>query len=94
VNLRTRLLVGAMRRLPRPDPPTARYLLGVRRELPRPLARVVLGPVGREIDIDDLSLPTTPDRVRVRAPGRRRHARPARRTHPRQWPRPLLLRAQ
>ena len=38
MNLRTRVLVGALRRLPKPDPPTAAYLTGVRRELPWPLA--------------------------------------------------------
>jgi acetyl esterase len=66
VNLRTKLLVGALRRLPKPDPPTAAYLTGVRRELPRPLARVVLGPVGRDIAIDDLSVPVEGARLRVR----------------------------
>ena len=58
MNLRTRVLVAALRRLPKPDPPTAAYLGGVRRELPRPLARVVLGPVGREVALDDLSVPS------------------------------------
>ena len=66
MNLRTRLLVGALRRLPKPDPPTAAYLAGVRRELPRPLARVVLGPVGRDVGIDDLSVPVEGARLRVR----------------------------
>ncbi|WP_375425229.1 alpha/beta hydrolase [uncultured Friedmanniella sp.] len=71
MNLRTRLLVGAVQLLPRPDPPTAAYLVGARRELPRPLARVVLGPVGRSIDIDDLSVPVPssvgePARLRIR----------------------------
>ena len=66
MNLRTRLLVGALRRLPKPDPPTAAYLAGVRRELPRPLARVVLGPVGRDVGVDDLSVPVEGARLRVR----------------------------
>ncbi len=66
VNLRTRLLVGALRRLPKPDPPTAAYLNGVRRELPRRLARVVLGPVGRDVELEDLSVPVEGARVRVR----------------------------
>ncbi len=71
MNLRTRVLTGVMRRMPRPDPPTQAYLVGVRRELPRPLARVVLGPVGRSIDIDDLSIPVPssvadPARLRIR----------------------------
>ena len=66
MNLRTRVLVGALRRLPKPDPPTAAYLAGVRRELPRPLARVVLGPVGRDVGIDDLSVPVPGARIRVR----------------------------
>lgn len=72
MNLRTRVLVGALRRLPKPDPPTAAYLAGVRRELPRPLARVVLGPVGRDVGIDDLSVPVG-DGVRLRVRLYRRH---------------------
>jgi len=66
VNLRTRLLVGALRRLPKPEPPTTAYLAGVRRELPRALARVVLGPVGRDVDVDDVSVPVDGVRLRVR----------------------------
>lgn len=66
MNRRTRLLVGALGALPKPEPPTARYLTGVRRELPRALARVVLGPVGREVDVDDLSVPVAGMRLRVR----------------------------
>lgn len=66
MNLRTRVLVGALRRLPKPDPPTAAYLTGVRRELPRPLARVVLGPVGRDVTLDDLSVPVPGARLRIR----------------------------
>ena len=71
MNLRTRLLVGALRRLPKPEPPTTAYLAGVRRELPRALARVVLGPVGREVDVDDLSVPVEGARLRVRLYRRR-----------------------
>jgi len=77
VNLRTRLLVGALRRLPKPEPPTTAYLVGVRREVPRPLARVVLGPIGREVEVDDLSLPTAPARLRVRLYRRRGAPAPA-----------------
>jgi acetyl esterase len=64
--LRTRVLIGALRRLPKPEPPTAAYLAGVRRELPRRLARLVLGPVGRDVDIDDLSVPVEGARLRIR----------------------------
>lgn len=71
MNLRTRLLTGALRRLPKPDPPTAAYLAGVRRELPPVLARVVLGPVGRDVDVDDLSVPVEGARLRVRLYRRR-----------------------
>jgi len=77
VNLRTRLLVGALGRLPKPEPPTTAYLVGVRRELPRALARVVLGPVGREVDVDEFSLPVTGARVRVRVYRRQGAAVPA-----------------
>lgn len=66
MNRRTRLLVGALTWLPKPEPPTASYLAGVRRELPRALARVVLGPVGRDVDVDDISVPVAGGRVRVR----------------------------
>ena len=71
MNLRTRLLVGALRWLPKPEPPTAAYLAGVRRELPRPLARVVLGPVGRDVEMDDVSVPVEGARLRVRLYRRR-----------------------
>ena len=71
MNLRTRLLVGALRRLPKPEPPTTAYLVGVRRELPRALARVVLGPLGRDVDVDDVSVPVPGARLRVRLYRRR-----------------------
>jgi acetyl esterase len=76
VNRRTRLLVAALGRLPKPEPPTTVYLAGVRRELPRALARVVLGPVGRHVDVDDLSVPVDGARLRVRL--YRRQGAPAR----------------
>ncbi len=66
MNLRTRLLTEALRRMPRPEPPTSGYLVRVRRELPRPLAHVVLGPVSRTVDIDEVSIPVSGDRVRIR----------------------------
>ena len=59
VNRRTRVLVAALRRLPRPEQPSARYLAGARRELPRRLARLLLGPVGAEVAIRDITVPTT-----------------------------------
>jgi acetyl esterase len=59
MNRRTRLLVGALRRLPRPEQPSARYLARVRRELPRSVARVLLGPVGAEVAIRDITVPST-----------------------------------
>jgi acetyl esterase len=76
MNRRTRLLVGALGRLPKPEPPTTAYLVGVRRELPRALARVVLGPLGRQVDVDDLSVPVEGARLRVRL--YRRQGAPAR----------------
>ena len=66
MNRRTRLLVAAGRRLPRPDPPPPSYLSRVRRELPKPLAHVVLGSVSRGIEMLDDVLPTTPYAVGVR----------------------------
>lgn len=77
MNLRTRLLVAALRRLPRPEPPTTAYLVGVRRELPRALARVVLGPIGRDVDVDDVSVPVADIRLRVRFYRRRGAPAPA-----------------
>ena len=57
MNRRTRLLVEALRRLPRPETPSERYLAGVRRELPRALARVLLGPVGPDVAIRAITVP-------------------------------------
>ena len=59
MNRRTRVLVEALRRLPRPEQPSARYLAGVRRELPRGMARVLLGPVGADVAIRDITVPGT-----------------------------------
>lgn len=56
---RTRLLVELLRRLPRPEEPSARYLSRVRRELPRGLARLLLGPVGSEVTIHNITVPST-----------------------------------
>jgi acetyl esterase/lipase len=56
---RTRLLVEVLRRLPRPEQPSARYLARIRRELPRGLARVLLGPVGAEVELRDITVPST-----------------------------------
>ena len=66
MNLRTRLMTGALRRMPRPEPPTSAYLSRVRRELPRPLAHLVLGPVSRTVDIDEVTIPVAGTRVRIR----------------------------
>ena len=59
MNRRTRLLVEMLRRLPRPEQPSARYLAGVRRELPRGVARVLLGPVGAEVSLRNITVPST-----------------------------------
>ena len=71
MNRRTRMLVEALRRLPRPETPSERYLAGVRRELPRALARVILGPVGPDVAIRSITVPGTdtllPARVYRRA---------------------------
>lgn len=71
MNRRTRVLIEALRRLPRPDEPSERYLAGVRRELPRAMARVLLGPVGPDVAIRAITVPGTdtllPARVYRRA---------------------------
>ncbi len=59
MNRRTRLMVEVLRRLPRPEQPSARYLAGVRRELPRGVARLLLGPVGAGVTLRDITLPST-----------------------------------
>ena len=75
MNRRTRVLVEALRRLPRPETPSERYLAGVRRELPRAMARVLLGPVGPDVAIRAITVPGSdtllPARVYRRAYGRR-----------------------
>jgi acetyl esterase len=59
MNRRTRLLVAALHRLPRPEQPSARYLAGARRDLPRGLARLLLGPVATDVAIRDITVPAT-----------------------------------
>jgi acetyl esterase len=66
MNRRTRLLMAAQRRLPRPDQPSARYLAGIRRELPRGMARLLLGPVGRDVVVRDITVPVTDTLLKVR----------------------------
>ena len=66
MNRRTRLLVGVVRRLPRPDPPSPRYLAGLRRELPQPLARIVLGQVAPSVRISEIRIPTEDADLRAR----------------------------
>jgi acetyl esterase len=66
MNRRTRLLVGFIRRLPRPDPPSPRYLAGLRRELPQPLARLVLGRVAPSVRISEIHIPTQDGPLRAR----------------------------
>jgi acetyl esterase len=66
MNRRTRLLVAVQRRLPRPDQPSARYLARLRRELPRGAARLLLGPVGKDVLIRDITVPVTDTLLIVR----------------------------
>ncbi|MCW2812400.1 MAG: Acetyl esterase [Friedmanniella sp.] len=49
--------MAALQRLPRPDPPSARYLSRTRRELPRWAARTVLGPVVSGVRLEDVGVP-------------------------------------
>ena len=65
MNRRTRILIAALARLPRPDPPPPGYLRLARREPPRSLARLALGPAPRVRTIDRV-LPTAPAPLRVR----------------------------
>lgn len=58
--------MAVMGRLPRPDPPTARYLSRIRREPPRPLAHLVLGPGAAGVSLADRRLPTGAYEVPVR----------------------------
>jgi acetyl esterase len=51
--------MAAQRRLPRPNQPSVRYLTGMRRELPRGIARLLLGPIGRDVAIRDITVPVT-----------------------------------
>lgn len=76
MNRRTRVLVEMVRRLPRPDPPSPRYLARVRRELPPPLARLVLGRLATDVTIRDIRVPTADAELRVRI-YRRSDDRPA-----------------
>lgn len=64
---RTRLLVEVLRRLPRPEEPSARYLAGVRRELPRGVARVLLGPMGPDVSLRNITVPSTDTLLPARA---------------------------
>jgi acetyl esterase len=66
MNRRTRVLVEMVRRLPRPDPPSPRYLARVRRELPQPLARLVLGRLAPDVTISDIRIPAADVVLRVR----------------------------
>jgi acetyl esterase len=59
MNWRTRLLMAMQRRMPRPDQPSDRYLAGLRREMPRRLARLLLGPVGTDVVIRDITVPVS-----------------------------------
>src|SRR5918997_1071640 len=58
--------MAAQRRLPRPDQPSARYLTGVRRELPRGLARLLLGPVARDVAVQDITVPVPDTLLKAR----------------------------
>lgn len=66
MNRRTRALVAVIKRLPRPEPPTASYLKGVRWELPRFMARALLGPVGTDVTIEDITIPVGEVALRAR----------------------------
>jgi acetyl esterase len=58
VNRRTRLIVAAAKRLPHPEPPTDRYLARLRREpMPAALARALIGPVPRGVQVQNITLP-------------------------------------
>ena len=58
--------MAVMARLPRPDPPTPRYLGRIRRNLPAPLAHLVLGPGAKGVGLANRRLPTGPYEIPVR----------------------------
>ena len=60
------MLVEALRRLPRPETPSQRYLAAVRHDPPRGLARVLLGPVSPAVSITDITVPGTDTLLRAR----------------------------
>ncbi len=60
------MLMAAMARLPRPDPPGPRYLRRIRRELPRPLAHLLLGRSAADVALTDRRLPTDGYEIPVR----------------------------
>jgi len=51
--------MAMQRRLPRPEQPSARYLARLRREMPRGVARLLLGPVGKDVAIRGITVPAT-----------------------------------
>jgi acetyl esterase len=63
VNFRTRLLVGALGLVPRPEPPGPGYLARVRRELPPVVARALLGRIAADVALTDLTIPVGGDVV-------------------------------
>ena len=71
MNTRTRWLMAALRRLPRPEPPSPAYLAAVRRELPPSLARALLGRVERGVTLRDITVPTTDTLLSARVYRRR-----------------------
>ena len=66
MNRRTALLMGLMKRLPKPEPPTPAYLARVRHELPPVLARVVLGSMGSDVACENITIPVDGGEVKAR----------------------------
>lgn len=66
MNRRTALLMGLMKRLPRPEPPTPAYLARVRRDLPPVVARVVLGPVASGVELETITVPVRDAEIKAR----------------------------
>lgn len=66
MNRRTALLMELIKWMPRPEPPTPAYLARVRRELPPVLARFVLGAMGSDVALENITIAVDGAEVKAR----------------------------
>lgn len=66
MNRRTAMLMALMKRLPKPEPPTPAYLARVRRELPPVLARMVLGSMGSDVAVENITIQVDGAEIKAR----------------------------